>query len=87
MKNIIFISENHQYVLGKVLTSEPTEGKENPNEIFIKDVKRLANIPTEKQILPETSNQEFGWFTKLQPLCTFRSDPRNYSVSAFMTGL
>ena len=81
-------SENHQFVLGKVLTRE--QGPEEPNEQFLNDTLRIKTKPTEKQALPETSAQVIGWFTKVQPLCTFRPDsrvnhPRQYSeLSQYM---
>jgi hypothetical protein len=31
--------ENHQYVIGKVMTAEPPTGRENPNETFLQDVR------------------------------------------------
>ena len=84
----ILISENHQFVLGKVLTREQVD--EKPNEQFLNDTLRIKTNPTEKQVLPETSSQVIGWFTKGQPLCTFRPDtrvnhPRRYSeLSQYM---
>jgi hypothetical protein len=77
--------ENHQYVIGKVMTAEPPTGRENPNETFLQDVRRTNELPTQKQFLPITSNQEIGWFTKIKPLDSFRQDlrvnhPRHYSA-------
>ena len=69
-------SENHQFVTGKVLTAENPEGPEDPNKVFLQDTRRIYSKPTDKQDLPLTSNQEIGWFTKVQPLDTFRRDQR-----------
>ena len=81
----LILLENHQYVIGKVMTAEPPTGRENPNETFLQDVRRTNELPTQKQFLPITSNQEIGWFTKLKPLDSFRQDlrvnhPRHYSA-------
>ena len=81
----LILLENHQYVIGKVMTAEPPTGRENPNETFLQDVRRTNELPTQKQFLPITSNQEIGWFTKIKPLDSFRQDlrvnhPRHYSA-------
>ena len=73
---LFFFTENHQYVIGKVMTTEPPTGRENPNETFLQDIRRTNELPTQKQFLPVTSNQEIGWFTKIQPLDSFRKDTR-----------
>lgn len=67
---------NHQFVTGKVLVSENPTGSEEPNSKFLSDVRRIGSKPIDKQLLPETSSQEIGWFTKVQTNCTFRQDPR-----------
>ena len=69
-------SENHQFVTGKVLTAENPEGPEDPNKEFLQDTRRIHSKPIDKQDLPLTSNQEIGWFTKVQPFDTFRRDQR-----------
>ena len=72
------------------MTSEPPTGRENPNETFLNDTRRTNELPTQKQFLPVTSNQEIGWFTKIQPLDSFRQDlrvnhPKHYSsLSRYM---
>ena len=87
---INFFIGNHQFVIGKVMTSEPPEGKEDPNKDFLIDTRRTKDQPVNKSILPETSNQEIGWFTKTHPLDPTRTDtrishPRRYSnISRFM---
>ena len=58
------------------MTAEPPTGRENPNETFLQDVRRTNELPTQKQFLPITSNQEIGWFTKIKPLDSFRQDLR-----------
>ena len=55
----------------------------------VSNLRRTNELPTQKQFLPVTSNQEIGWFTKIQPLDPFRKDlrvnhPRHYSLSRYM---
>ena len=76
MNKNLLITENHQFVTGKVLTAENPEGPEDPNKVFLQDTRRIHSKPTDKQDLPVTSSQEIGWFTKVQPSDTFRQDPR-----------
>ena len=58
------------------MVSENPTGSEEPNSKFLSDVRRIGSKPIDKQLLPETSSQEIGWFTKVQTNCTFRQDPR-----------
>lgn len=65
---------NHQFVTGKVLAG--AESTEAPNPTFLNDIRRTKSKPIVKQSLPETANQEFGFFTQLQPNCSYRQDRR-----------
>lgn len=58
------------------MTSEPPAGVESPNETFLSDTRRTKEKPIFKQVYPETSNQEIGWFAKVQPSDSFRTDTR-----------
>lgn len=63
-------------MIGKALVSEPPSGVEDPNKVYLDDVRRIKSRPIDKQVLPLTSSQEIGWFTKTQPLCSFRKEPK-----------
>ena len=73
-------SGNHQFVSGKLLTQEPTDGVEPPNSDYLLDVRRTSKLPYDRNLekfeseFPETSSQEIGWFTKFVPTLPF--DPR-----------
>ena len=47
------------------MTRDPSEGKEQPNDSFLSRVRRIHTKPIERNHLPETSNQEIGWFSKV----------------------
>ena len=59
------LSDNHQFVTGKIMTREPSTGKEPPNDTFLTHIRRIHTQPIERNQLPETSNQEIGWFNKV----------------------
>ena len=58
------------------MTSEPPSGKEEPNESFLSDIRRIRENPVNKSLLPQTSNQEIGWFTRIQKFDPARTDTR-----------
>ena len=47
------------------MTREPSIGKEPPNDTFLSHIRRIHTQPIERNQLPETSNQEIGWFNKV----------------------
>ena len=47
------------------MTREPSTGKEPPNDTFLSHIRRIHTQPIERNQLPETSNQEIGWFNKV----------------------
>ena len=47
------------------MTREPSTGKEPPNDTFLSHFRRIYSQPIERNQLPETSNQEIGWFNKV----------------------
>lgn len=65
---------------GKVQTIESVEYRDPPNIDYLSDVQRTSKLPIDRNIekfgstLPETGNQEFGWFAKFVPTLPF--DPR-----------
>ena len=63
------LSDNHQFVTGKIMTREPSTGKEPPNDTFLSHIRRIHTQPIERNQLPETSNQEIGWFNKVSCNC------------------
>ena len=51
------------------MTREPSTGKEPPNDTFLSHIRRIHTQPIERNQLPETSNQEIGWFNKVSCNC------------------
>ena len=58
---------------GKLLNRDPPDGTDPINREYLDNVRRCSKLPYDRNAdkfessLPESSNQEFGWFTKFSP--------------------